>query len=270
MNDAVSEKNKEFWSELCGSQLAKQLGIQDNSKESLLKYDKWFMDYYPYLYKHIPFKDVANKDVLEVGLGYGTVAQKLMEHGARYQGLDIASGPVEMVGHRISQSDFFGQAHQGSILDAPFSDNSFDYVVAIGCYHHTGDMHKAINETWRILKNEGVAIIMVYNAYSYRRWLRSFSDTFSYFKNSARGDFSLFSSSNKERGMYDVDSSGNAAPHTDFFSSRHINYLASSWSSVSVVAENIGDESFLKLIPRKYKLHAGKYFGLDIYCQLVK
>ena len=39
---------------------------------------------------------MRGKKVLEVGLGYGSVAQRIAENGAVYTGLDIAEGPVEM------------------------------------------------------------------------------------------------------------------------------------------------------------------------------
>jgi hypothetical protein len=40
-NIEVSQKNAEFWDELCGSHLAKSLGITDSSVESLKKFDDW-------------------------------------------------------------------------------------------------------------------------------------------------------------------------------------------------------------------------------------
>src|SRR5258705_3888649 len=97
----VSRRNSEFWNELCGTHLATMLGIKDDSRESLKKFDDWYMDYYPYLYTHIPLADMRGKRVLEVGLGYGTVSQLIAQAGADFTALDIAEGPVEMVKHRL-------------------------------------------------------------------------------------------------------------------------------------------------------------------------
>jgi 2-polyprenyl-3-methyl-5-hydroxy-6-metoxy-1,4-benzoquinol methylase len=58
--------------------------------------------------------------VLEVGLGYGTVSQRIAESGARYRGLDIAGGPISMVNDRLRQANLPDFAQQGSILAAPF------------------------------------------------------------------------------------------------------------------------------------------------------
>ena len=43
---AHEEKNSEFWDELCGSHLAKSLGITDSSVISLKKFDTWYYDFW--------------------------------------------------------------------------------------------------------------------------------------------------------------------------------------------------------------------------------
>ena len=81
--------------------------------------------------------------MLEIGLGYGTVAQVLSERGWRYCGLDIANGPVEMARHRLrmlGESDVEERVITGSAHAIPHDDESFDAAVTIGCLHHTGDI----------------------------------------------------------------------------------------------------------------------------------
>src|SRR5262249_34712053 len=140
---AIDLANASFWDELCGSAAARAWGITDTSMESLRRYDQNFLQYYPYLDRHIPWPEFRGKHVLEVGLGYGTVSQKLAESGAIFTGLDIAANPVAMVTHRLHQSGLHGEAVQGSILAPPFQGLSFDAIVAIGCLHHTGDLRRA-------------------------------------------------------------------------------------------------------------------------------
>src|SRR5690606_21421713 len=86
----IDRLNREFWNELCGTQLATSLGITDHSPESLARFDDWYLGLYPYLYRHLPFAEMTGQNVLEIGLGYGTVAQKIAAAGAHYHGLDIA------------------------------------------------------------------------------------------------------------------------------------------------------------------------------------
>src|SRR6185295_2793660 len=114
----------------------------------------------------------AGRRVLEVGLGYGTLGQKIVEAGAIYTGLDIAAGPVRMMQHRLSLQDLPGSVQQGSVLACPFPDESFDCVVSIGCFHHTGNARRALDETWRVLRPGGQAHLMVYNQFSLRQWLK--------------------------------------------------------------------------------------------------
>ena len=164
MESKTSNENRRFWDELCGTKFAQSLGIDKADIQSLYAYDEWYFKYYPYLYKHIPFKQFAGKDVLEIGLGFGSVSQKIIESDACYQGLDIARGPADIVSRRIQFSEGIGLTSVGSILDSPY----------------TGDIKKAIDECYRLLKPSGKLILMVYNALSYRRFHMAFFNTIKY------------------------------------------------------------------------------------------
>src|SRR5262249_33991987 len=149
---------------------------------------------------------MADKDVLEVGLGYGTVSQKIMESGARYRALDIAAGPVAMSNDRARQVGREPGARQGSILQAPFDDASFDYIVAIGCLHHTGNLQGAINECLRVLRPGGKLIFMVYYAYSLRRFQQARTETLRYLKAERSGYRGpVFGMRSEERAAYDTN-----------------------------------------------------------------
>ena len=93
--------NALFWDELCGSSAARAWGIIDSSLDTLRRYDENYLRFYSYLERHIRWAGLRGKRVLEVGLGYGTVSQKLAESGAIFTGLDIAANPVAMVNHRL-------------------------------------------------------------------------------------------------------------------------------------------------------------------------
>lgn len=81
----VSRDNAELWNELCGSGLARSLGIEDSSPASLKKFDDWYFDFYPYLFDHIPFENLKGRDVLEMGHGYGTASKSLPNPGGAYR-----------------------------------------------------------------------------------------------------------------------------------------------------------------------------------------
>lgn len=268
----IDLENSVFWNDICGSYLAKDLGIQDDSPASLKKYDDFYLNYYPYLLKHVPVETFKDKKVMEVGLGYGTLSQKIAENCAEYHGLDIAAGPVNLVNKRLSQLAVKGGAQVGSIKECLFPDATFDAVVAIGCYHHTGDLRRAISETSRVLKPGGMCYLMVYNKYSYRQWLHSPLLTLKRF---LREEFSLGSikteTTDKEKKAFDMNLSGDGAPETQFFSVKELyDIMSLNFDQVSLTKENNDQLNFMgrRLFKRDPLLTSlGNGMGLDVYFQ---
>lgn len=262
--------NAEFWNTLCGSSLAKMLGITDNQPASLKKFDDWYLDFYPYLFEHVPLNKFSGKQVLEVGLGYGTLSQKIAEAGANYLGMDIALGPVSMVNHRLAQMNLGGKAIQRSFLDNSLFANSFDAVVAIGCFHHTGNIQRCLDEVYRVLKPGGSAHISVYNRYSHRRFVQEKAKFIDELIAEEFGDLELTTAVEHERAASDTDLSGRAAPETIFLSAREFKDRMSAFSYVSITKENM-DESLEPGMNRKDVLATwGKKAGLDLYATAIK
>jgi len=270
-NSPIDRSNSEFWNELCGSASARALGVEDSSPQSLKRFDDWYFDFYPYLLPFVNAAGLGGKRVLEVGLGYGSLSQKMAEADANYTGLDIAAGPVVMVNHRLRQQGLPGQAVQGSVLECPFPDQSFDVAVAIGSLHHTGNLALALDEMRRVLVPGGTLIFMVYNALSYRGWLRWPVSTV---RRAlwARGVLDgKPSSSASERAAYDADAEGNAAPETTFWSRDELRGMLTNWSIEAMRLENIGDEWPLKFLSRPVKLKTmGSWAGLDVYIRATR
>ncbi len=269
----ITKQNALFWDELCGTQLAKSIGVVDNSPQSLYKFDTWYFDFYPYLDRYIKFSQQKEKNILEVGLGYGTVAQKLAEAGAHYTGLDIAAGPVTMVNHRLKQVGAPGAAIKGSILEPNLKTSSFDTIIAIGSLHHTGNLALAIQNCYTLLRPGGELIFMVYNAYSYRRFIRATLTTLRYGLKEITGLRGVAEHIKKnDRAAYDTNSSGSAAPHTDFISRHSLQKLCTQFSSFKAQLENIDQELLFRSKPRSELLKTSwpKLLGLDIYVNTVK
>ena len=271
--EEISSKNSQFWDELCGTNLAKVLGIADSSSASLKKFDDWYFDFYPYLFDHIPFAQLNGRDVLEVGLGYGTVSQRLAQAGAHYTGLDIANGPVSMVNHRLAQAGLPGRAVQGSVLAPEFTAGSFDAIVAIGCLHHTGNMQLAIAQCLKLLRPGGSLIFMVYYAYSYRRYRMAPLSTLLHMAKELAGYRGVVgNSAERERAAYDAGSGGAGAPHTDWISIRSMKSLCSGFSAFAARLENIDQEMPFRSTPRAelLKTRWPRIAGLDLYATATK
>jgi len=267
LNDANASVNKVFWDELCGTGLAKSLGIEDHSLSSIERFDDAYYEFYPYLLGYIEPKKMAGKKVLEIGLGYGTVGREVAKAGANYLGMDIAENPAAMLKHSFELLQIPGETLQGDFLNNNFNDNTFDYVISIGCFHHTGNISRCIDEAYRILKPGGTAILMVYNQFSLRQWIRWPVATF-------RALLLGNSRSNVEqRNAYDARVDGSAAPVTEFTSIRQAKKLLSKFQDIHLAKDNCDDIRVLKKwrIDRKSLLGVvGPLAGLDIYIQAQK
>jgi len=261
----LDRSNASFWDELCGTTLAEQLGVTDDSPESLERFDRYYLDLYPYLEGYLPEKGEGSERLLEIGLGYGTVSQILASRGFDYNGLDIAPGPAGMVRHRLRLlgiADADERVQVGSVLEAPHPAESFDHVVTIGCLHHTGDLAGAIREVHRMLRPGGRAVVMVYNRSSFRR-IKMAAQT-APARLIGRG-----ADEEEMRGAYDRNVEGEAAPATEYTSVRGARRLFSDFSDVSVGRENFDDLG--RRLPRKRLLGLpARLAGLDLYVTATK
>ncbi len=288
---AIDAANAAFWDELCGSSFARALGIADRSAVSLETFDRAYLDHYPYLLRHVPVHTMRGQAVLEIGLGYGTLSQQIAEAGAAYTGLDIAAGPVDMVNHRLRMAGLPGKAVQGSVLECPLPDASMDCVASIGCFHHTGNLQRCIDETFRVLKPGGRAFIMVYNRFSYRQWLRWPGATLA--AALGRPDAIV----DAQRQAYDPNIAGDGAPETVFTSAADLRAMFRQFSQCSLTRENcehptlrglarcfVSNDTLTRfeqlkgvslrkwpLVPRRLLLgNLGRAIGLDLYATATK
>lgn len=190
----LDRRNAAFWNEACGTHLARRTKTTDN----YAAFDREYFKIYPFLTGYL---DKMWGNVLEIGTGYGTVAQYLSEHCESYTGLDIAEGPLKILKARGLDNEM------GSALSLPFGDDTFDGVVSIGCLHHTGNTQRAISELWRVLRPGGRALVMLYNAEAKRK-------------------------------AADRNTKGENAPHTDFVTITDVLALFALWSTRAVSTQN--------------------------------
>ncbi|MFH1624562.1 MAG: class I SAM-dependent methyltransferase [Pseudomonadota bacterium] len=232
------------------------------------------MAYYPYLQRYFANEKIKGKRVLEIGLGYGTLGQVLVENGCDYYGVDIALNPVLMMRYRLS---LLGQESErvqvSSAVHLPYKSETFDLVYSIGCLHHTGDLDRCVSEVHRVLRPYGKAVIMLYNGNSFRRYVRvplKYCNMLlkSLILKKERKKFSDF-----ERALYDDNLKGEEAPYTDFVSRGKTRKIFGRFSSTRIECQNFDPISIRgrTIIPRAWLLsNAGRVAGLDLYVVAVK
>jgi SAM-dependent methyltransferase len=251
MQSEIDFKNSQFWDELCGSALARSIGITEVTPESLKRFDQAYMDFYPYLPSYVTREKLQDKKVLEIGLGFGTLGQLIFSQRCDYYGLDIAEGPVSMMAFRLSILGHIDTNHVrlGSALEIPFDDASFDFVYSIGCLHHTGNLLQSISEVYRVLRPGGKAVIMLYNRHSFRQLVHVPNYRLrKWFTGTITRNISEL-----KRSLYDQNSKGEAAPYTDYVSRKEVRHLFRNFTSLRIDSHNFDSYSFLPI--RRIKFH---------------
>lgn len=157
---------QDFWQmHPCGAEL-----VGDLSNESKKDYENFFDRYDDYRYRKEPHIltnldeiNFADKRVLEIGLGQGADAEQIIKRDGIYSGLDLTEESVKRTKMRFSLKNLpFEAVKQGSALEIPFADNSFDVVFSHGVLHHIPEIEKAQREIYRVLKPDGKLVVMLY------------------------------------------------------------------------------------------------------------
>ncbi len=153
---------KDFWNRNpCGDA---QVELNRQDFESFFKkYDAFRYKEEAYILQCLDQISFTDKRVLEIGLGQGADAEQLIRRGARWSGLDLTPESVARVKKRFALRKLTYEAvKQGSVLEIPFEDASFDIVFSFGVLHHVPEIKKAQREILRVLKPDGELIVMLY------------------------------------------------------------------------------------------------------------
>lgn len=107
--------------------------------------------------------DLNNKNILDLGAGTCWTTNNLAKRGAECIALDIS--PEKYIGLSsadvyIKHNHLFFERVLSSMDALPFLSNSFDFVLANIAIHHSSDIRKTFNESYRVLKPNGRLIIV--------------------------------------------------------------------------------------------------------------
>jgi ubiquinone/menaquinone biosynthesis C-methylase UbiE len=102
-------------------------------------------------------KEFQGQKALDAGCGGGRYTNALKKIGfGEVVGIDISDSGLENCRARIKEKGIEGISYkEGTALDLPFDDETFDFVFSNGVLHHTEDLVKGIHELLRVLKKGG-------------------------------------------------------------------------------------------------------------------
>lgn len=160
------EEIAEFWeSNPCGG--AAVGGLKEDYENFFQKYDTYRYSLEGHILRCLDNIDFKQKKTLEIGLGQGADGEQIIRRGGVWSGLDITNQSVKRVEKRLSLRNLsYNDIQQGSVLEIPHPDNSFDIVFSHGVLHHIPEIIRAQKEIARVLSPEGELIVMLYAKYS--------------------------------------------------------------------------------------------------------
>lgn len=117
---------------------------------------------------------------LEIGCGTGQLTNYLgLKENISVIGMDLSKKSLEMAAKFKMENSIHNTTFvRADLFDHPFHKEAFDVVIANGVLHHTIDTWRALEKVATLVKNNGYAVIGLYNIYG--RWrtnlLRQFSN----------------------------------------------------------------------------------------------
>lgn len=108
-------------------------------------------------------KPVTHGKALDIGCGTADLAPFFVANRTHYTGLDISPKMIERA--NVNYSDYVSQDKAKFVVAdserIPFENDSFDMVSAVALIEYLPDAGHILNETQRVLKSGGLALITV-------------------------------------------------------------------------------------------------------------
>lgn len=123
----------------------------------------WVGEPSPYtrkFYKILKKEGISGK-IIDLGCGEGEDARFLAEKGLDVIGIDSDQKAIENARARAKKEDISIKFKVGDAENLPYGDETFEGAVSLWALQFT-DLKKSINELYRILKKEGIAIITLF------------------------------------------------------------------------------------------------------------
>jgi len=157
------QKVHDYWSK---SSYGEDLYLSQASKIGYITQSELRYGLEPYIFDSGRFDEAKGLRILEIGVGLGAEHQKFSEARADLYGIDLTARAVEHTRRRLMEFGLDSKIKIGDAELLEFEDKFFNRVYSWGVLHHTPTISKAISEVLRVLKDEGLASVMVYHKHS--------------------------------------------------------------------------------------------------------
>jgi 2-polyprenyl-3-methyl-5-hydroxy-6-metoxy-1,4-benzoquinol methylase len=147
---AVGGRERELFYERFADQFDAKMNRYEVSKRLRLVFEEALRD-----------EDLTGRDLLDAGCGTGLFSQIAVERGARVTSVDVGESLLSEVAKKCESRRVVG-----SVMDLPFPDESFDYVVCTEVIEHTVEPHRGVAEVARVLRPGGTLVLTTPN----HRW----------------------------------------------------------------------------------------------------
>ena len=115
-------------------------------------------------YEKIKSEIKVNPDltILDAGIGTGRMIMPLLDLDVHLVGIDISREMIKKMKEKISSSSGSCQVSLvlGDVTALPFREDSFDFVLSVLVLHLIKRWENAINETKRVIRNDGLFSIV--------------------------------------------------------------------------------------------------------------
>lgn len=120
---------------------------------------KWTYEFRSHIYKIISLETKTN--LLEIGCGTGALLKEIgKEFNLNLYGIDIDERRLKIAKDNLNQENIKAKLQYMDILNNNFEDERFEVIITHYLFLWIKDLEKCFNEIHRILKKEGILLIL--------------------------------------------------------------------------------------------------------------
>lgn len=168
MKNDIKKLIKDYWSGNVPGLKRAKTQIPEINKDFFDEVDRYRVRNEPYVVPLIEHLSQRRGRLLEVGCGIGADLRNFARRGMQVLGLDLSYENVKLTKEGLESSSLDGKVICSDAENLPFKDGVFQAYYSFGVLHHTPDTALAVDEAYRVLKNDGRCIVMLYHkGYAY-------------------------------------------------------------------------------------------------------